>query len=85
MRKTRQTKSATSQKRRIIEHLREVERASLGKPRRSIHLYIKKCNSSFPRDKPICAAILFGEEDYFLEEKTKSDPSPDGWRLQVFY
>jgi hypothetical protein len=46
---------------------------------------IKECNSSFPRDNPICAAILFGEENYFLDDKTKSDPPPDRWRLKVFY
>ncbi len=84
-RRTKRTRSATSQKRSIIEHLREVKKASLGKPRRSIRLYIKECNSPFPRNNPICAIILFGEEDYFLDDKTKSDPPPDGWRLEVFY
>ncbi len=77
-RRTRRTRSATSQKRSIIEHFREVEKASRGKPSRSIRLYIKECNSSFPHNNPIYAAILFGEEKYFLGNKTKSDPPPDG-------
>jgi hypothetical protein len=83
--RTRRTRPTTSQKHRIIKHLREVEEANRGKPRRSKYLYIKECNSSFPRDNPICTAILFGEEDYFLDDKTRSDPPSDGWRLEVFY
>jgi hypothetical protein len=57
----------------------------LGKPHHSIPLYINACNSSFPRDNLICAAILFGEKDYFLNKKIKSNLPPEGWRLKVFY
>jgi hypothetical protein len=57
----------------------------LGKPHHSIPLYINACNSSFPRDNLICAAILFGEKDYFLNKKIKSNLPPEGWRLKEFY
>jgi hypothetical protein len=59
-------------KRHIIEHLCKVDRSKLGKPRRSVHIYIKECNKNFPRNNPICAVILFGEEDYFLTKKQRA-------------
>jgi hypothetical protein len=80
-----QTRSYNILKRRIIEHLREVDKSKLGKPRRSIHIYIKESNKNFPQNNPICTAILFKEEDYFFDEKTKSHFPPGGWRFEVFY
>ncbi len=65
---------------RITKHLRDVERTHQA-PRRSICLYIQVCNVGFPRNRPICSAILFGEEGYFFDDKTGTDPPPAGWCL----
>jgi hypothetical protein len=70
--------------RRITKHLRDVDRAHQG-PRLSVCLYIQACNAGFPKTQPICSAILFGEEDYFFDDKTGTDPPPAGWRLYVHY
>jgi hypothetical protein len=50
----------------------------------AVSAYIKECNSSFPCDNPICAKILFWEEDYILDNKTESEPPPGWWKLEVF-
>ncbi len=62
-----------------------VDKSKLDKPNHSVRINIKECIKNFPQNNPICTAILFGEEDYFFDDKTKSHPPPDGWRLEVFY
>jgi hypothetical protein len=72
-------------RRRVVQHLREVEQRHQGKPCRSIRLYINRCNSGTPPDKPLCSCVLFGEEDYFLDEEQKTDGPTNGFRIVVFY
>ncbi len=45
---------------------------------------VKECNNSFPRDNPICAAIIFGEKDYFLNNKQKAICLQTGGGLRYF-
>jgi hypothetical protein len=58
-----------------------VEQHYQGKLRRSIHLYINRCNSGYPPDKPLCSCVLFGEEDYLPDEEQKINGPPDGFRI----
>jgi hypothetical protein len=60
-----------------------VERANHGKSCRSVHLYIKECNKGSPPNKPFCAVVLFGEDNYFWVDETKTKGPPDGWRILV--
>jgi hypothetical protein len=68
---------------RIVEHLQEVEQTTQGKPCQSVCLYIKECNKGFPRNKPLCNVILFGEDSYFLDDATKTRGPPKGWCILV--
>jgi hypothetical protein len=71
-------------KHRLAKHLCDVASAQQG-PGGVFAVYIKECNSSSPPNLPIRSALLFGEEGYFLDNKTCADPPPDGWRLVVHF
>ncbi len=71
-------------RRRVVQHFCKVEQRHQGKPRRSIRLYINHCNSGTPPDKPLCPCVLFGKENYFLDEERKTNGPTDGFRIVVF-
>ena len=69
---------------RVLQHLQQVERQQHGKQRRSIRLYIKRCNlARGPDAKPFCSCVLFGEEDYFNNRTEKTDGPVEGLRIIV--
>ena len=69
---------------RTLLHLQEVERLHQGKKRRSIRLYIKRCNlARGPETKPFCSCVLFGEEDYFINRTDQTGGPPEGFRIVV--
>ena len=77
-------KRANLLRKRVLQHLQEVEQLYQGKPRRSIRLYIKRCNrAQGPSVPPFCSCVLFGEERYFFDEQEKTCGSPDGFRIVV--
>ena len=72
---------------RVLSHLQQVEEANRKKGcnlRRSLRLHLKECNEGFPPDKPLYKAVLFGEEEYFLDRDEKEGGPPDGYRLLVW-
>jgi hypothetical protein len=69
-------------RKRVLQHLQEVERQQQGKQRRRIRLYIKRCNlARGPEAKPFCSCVLFGEEDYFNDRTEKTDGPSEGFRI----
>ncbi len=49
----------------------------------SVRLYIKHCNSGSPPGKPLCGCILFGKEDYFIDNERKTRGPPNGFCIVV--
>ena len=71
-------------RKRVIQHLHQVEQHKHGKQRRSIRLYIKHCNlARGPDAKPFCSCVLFGEEDYFTNRTEKTNGPSEGFRFIV--
>ena len=74
-------KRETLHRKRVLEHLREVDQQNQGKRHRSIRLYIKRCNKQLAQES--CTCVLFGEKDYFLDNWGKTLGPAEGFRIIV--
>ncbi len=72
-------------RRRVLDHLLQVDGALHNKRRRSIRIYIKLRNEQLRSvgSERRCSCILFGEEGYFLQESKKKYGPTLGVRMAV--